>query len=88
MAASLALYEAQAPVGWHVGATDDAGQLVNDLERRWPHEEVEVQDAANDPVLQLGLCDSDIHAVAVQQHDPMRLPICSHHLLCQYNGHI
>ncbi len=66
-----------APVGRHVGAAYDAGQLVQDFQRRGPQEEVEVQDAASHAVLQPGLCDGNVHAIAVQQHDPMRLPICS-----------
>ena len=79
---SLALKEAQAPVGGHVGAANDAGQLVHDFERCGAHKEVEVQNTTNHSVLQLVLGDGYVHAIAVHQHHTMRQPICSHKQRC------
>lgn len=74
---SLAVHEAQAPVGSHEGPPDDRGELLHDIQRRGPQEEVEVQLASDDPPAQGVRRQHHVHPVAVQQQHSVRLPVCA-----------
>lgn len=75
---SLAVVEAQGPVGRQMRATHNLSQLVDDSSRRGAGKHVEVQHASDhlpgDPVL----LQNNVHAIAVEQQHPASRPICKH----------
>jgi hypothetical protein len=68
-----ALMETKTPVGRHERKGGDLGVLLGDVAGRRTSDEVEVENTANDVVLQellaVLLVDEDVHAVGIEEED-------------------
>lgn len=78
--AVAAVMKTEAPVRDERGQTGDLGVLLGDLDGAWASQEVEIEDATEGVVLQvlprlLGIVDEDVHAVRVEEEDPVRAPV-------------
>lgn len=86
---SLAVHEAQAPVGRQEGPPKDAGCLVQYVHGSWPRKEVHVQDASSCPELHCGWQQHNVHAIAVHDQYAMRFTPCMHaKIRCPVNRRI
>lgn len=73
---SLALVEAQAPVGRHLRPANDGCHLLHDQSRRGSCKDVQLNYAACDPPLYRILAQYHVHAVAAEQQYAMGTAIC------------
>jgi hypothetical protein len=64
--------EAEAPVWAHQRELSNLGILCGDIARRWPCDEVKVEDTSDDVVLEVlatFVVDVDVHSVGVEQEN-------------------